>query len=78
MFDEFKKAMTQQLEMTDIGRMFCYLGIEVKQMNDGIFTSQEGHIEEIHMKFNMKHCKPDLSSKIMKRSGIEWILVGIV
>jgi hypothetical protein len=32
MFEDFKKAMTQKFEMTDIGLMSYYLGIEVKQM----------------------------------------------
>jgi hypothetical protein len=32
MFEDFKKAMTQEFEMTDIGLMSYYLGIEVKQM----------------------------------------------
>jgi hypothetical protein len=32
MFEDFKKAMTQEFEMTDIGFMSYYLEIEVKQM----------------------------------------------
>jgi hypothetical protein len=32
MFEDFKKAMTQEFEITDIGLMSYYLGIEVKQM----------------------------------------------
>ena len=43
MFEDFKKAMTKEFEMTDIGLMAYYLGIEVKQMEDGIFISQEGY-----------------------------------
>jgi len=31
-FEDFKKAMTKEFEMTDIGLMAYYLGIEVKQM----------------------------------------------
>ena len=30
MFEDFKKAMTKEFEMTDIGLMAYYLGIEVK------------------------------------------------
>ena len=43
LFEDFKKAMTMEFEMTDIGLMAHYLGIEVKQMEDGIFISQEGY-----------------------------------
>jgi hypothetical protein len=35
MFEYFKKAMTQEFEMTDIGLMSYYLAIEVKQMEKG-------------------------------------------
>ena len=37
MFEDFKKAMTKEFEMTDIGLMAYHLSIEVKQMEDGIF-----------------------------------------
>ena len=39
--------------MTDIGLMAYYLGIEVKQMEDGIFISQKGYAEDILKKFEM-------------------------
>ncbi|XP_022897494.1 uncharacterized protein LOC111411169 [Olea europaea var. sylvestris] len=47
MITEFKKAMAQEFEMTDIGLMAYYLGIEVKQMEDCIFISQAGYAKEI-------------------------------
>ena len=58
MFDEFKKVMTQEFEMTDIGLMAYYLGIEVKQKEEGIFISQESYAREILKKFKMNDCKP--------------------
>ena len=39
MFDEFKKVMTREFDMTDIRLMAYYLGIEVKQKEEGIFIS---------------------------------------
>jgi len=42
MFEEFKKA-TREFEMTDIGLMSYYLRIEVKQMEEDIFISQESY-----------------------------------
>ena len=47
MFEDFKKAMTKEFEMTNIGLMAYYLGIEVKQMEDEIFISQEGYVKDI-------------------------------
>ena len=38
---EFKEAMKNEFEMIDLGLLKYFLGIEVKQMHDGIFISQE-------------------------------------
>jgi len=43
MIQEFKDSMIQEFEMTDIGLMSYYLGIEVKQEEKGIFISQEAY-----------------------------------
>ncbi|KAK6148271.1 hypothetical protein DH2020_019183 [Rehmannia glutinosa] len=50
--------MTKEFEMTDIGLMAHYLGIEIKQKDDGIFISQEGYTKEILKKFKMDDCNP--------------------
>ena len=39
LLDEFKTTMTNEFEMTDLGLMKYFLGIEVKQSDDGIFLS---------------------------------------
>ena len=57
-FDEFKKEMTREFEMTDIGLMAYYLRIEVKQKEEGIFISQESYAREILKKFKVENCKP--------------------
>ncbi|PWA98023.1 hypothetical protein CTI12_AA024020 [Artemisia annua] len=58
MIDELKKSMTGEFEMTDIGLMSYYLGIEVKQTDEGIFISQEGYAKEILKRFGMDKCNP--------------------
>ncbi|KAK2981153.1 hypothetical protein RJ640_013475 [Escallonia rubra] len=58
MFDDFKKEMTKEFEITDIGLMSYYLGIEVKQRYDGIFISQEAYTKEVLKRFNMENCNP--------------------
>ncbi|KAG6532058.1 hypothetical protein ZIOFF_005896 [Zingiber officinale] len=57
MFGEFKEAMTKEFEMTDIGLMAYYLGIEVNQREDGSFISQAGYAREILKKFRMDNSK---------------------
>ncbi|KAG6485688.1 hypothetical protein ZIOFF_054252 [Zingiber officinale] len=58
MFGEFKEAMTKEFEMTDIGLMAYYLGIEVNQRKDGVFISQVGYAKEILKKFKIDNSKP--------------------
>ncbi|KAK2991588.1 hypothetical protein RJ640_000959 [Escallonia rubra] len=58
MFTNFKKAMTKEFEMTYIGEMSYFLGVEVKQMEDGIFMSQKKYAEQILSRFRMKDCNP--------------------
>jgi len=55
MFEDFKKAMTQEFEMTDISLMSYYLGIKVKQMEKGIFISQGSFAREMLKKFKMNN-----------------------
>ena len=40
MFDSFKHSMQRNFAMTDLGKMRYFLGVEVKQCNEGIFISQ--------------------------------------
>nr|GEZ20804.1 reverse transcriptase [Tanacetum cinerariifolium] len=52
MINELKKSMT------DIGLMSYYLGIEVKQTDEGIFICQEKYSKEILKRFGMDKCNP--------------------
>ncbi|KAM1350470.1 hypothetical protein ACFX2F_004419 [Malus domestica] len=68
--------MTKELEMTDIGLMAYYLGIEVKQNEEGIFISQESYTKEILKKFKMDDCKPistpvECGVKLTKQDKVE-------
>ncbi|KAL0320217.1 UNVERIFIED_CONTAM: Retrovirus-related Pol polyprotein from transposon RE1 [Sesamum radiatum] len=58
MYESFKKVMAQEFEMSDMGLMSYYLGLEVKQRNDGIFISQEAYTRETLKKFKMMECNP--------------------
>ena len=71
MIKEFKKEMTQEFEMTDLGLMRFFLGIEVKQEKSGIFISQEAYANAILKRFRMEHCNPvatpmELGTKLSK------------
>lgn len=58
MLKEFKNEMMHKFNMTDLGVMGFFLGIEVKQNSDGIFICQRSYIEDVLSKLNMQQCKP--------------------
>jgi len=39
MIQDFKQSMVKKFEMTDLGLMTNFLGLEMKQCSDGIFIS---------------------------------------
>ena len=44
---EFKTVMSQKFEMSDLGLLTYYLGIEVKQSSQGITIKQETYARRI-------------------------------
>jgi len=55
---KFKRTMEKEFEMTDLGHMRYFLGLEVKQLETDIFVSQERYAEDILSKFKMARCSP--------------------
>lgn len=58
MLEEFKGEMMRTFNMTDLGLMSYFLGLEVKQKLDGIFICQRSYIEDVLHSLIMKQCKP--------------------
>jgi len=70
--------MSQEFEMIDLRLMSYYLGIEVKQMEEGIFISQENYAKEVLKKFNMSGCNPvntpvECNIKLFRNDGGEMV-----
>lgn len=55
MFENFKKTMMDEFDMSDLGRMHYFLSIEVNQFAYGIFISQKKYVQEIKDRFLMKN-----------------------
>lgn len=58
MFAEFKESMKKQFDMTDLGKMNYFLGVEVQQNPAGIFISQSKYGKEILERFGMNNSRP--------------------
>ncbi|XP_028126303.1 uncharacterized protein LOC114323043 [Camellia sinensis] len=56
MFDDFKQSMMIEFDMSDLGLIHYFLGIEVAQTFAGIFISQKKYVREILDKFQMANC----------------------
>ena len=48
--------MMKEFDMTDLGRMRYFLGLEVLQRADGIFICQKKYAQEVLERFNMVGC----------------------
>ena len=53
----FKVVMESEFEITDLGLMKFFLGIEVQQSKSGIFISHSKYASEVLKRFNMSNCK---------------------
>lgn len=56
LFRSFKHSMMKEFDMTDLGRMRYFLGLEVLQRSDGIFVCQKKYAQEVLERFNMADC----------------------
>eukprot|EP00253_Pinus_taeda_P035307 PITA_35307 len=61
----FKLVMKEKFEMTGMGLLRYFLGIEVDQNENGIFISQAKYVNEVLGRFNMKECKTVITPMLM-------------
>ncbi|CAM8948224.1 unnamed protein product [Rhodiola kirilowii] len=52
--DQFVEQMQQEFKMSMVGEMNYFLGLQVKQKNDGIFISQSKYARKLIKKFDLK------------------------
>ncbi|GJZ95228.1 retrovirus-related pol polyprotein from transposon TNT 1-94 [Tanacetum coccineum] len=58
MCDDFAKIMHDEFEMSMMGELNFFLGLQIKQLNDGIFFNQSKYIKEMLKKFGLEDSKP--------------------
>ncbi|GJS11142.1 putative ribonuclease H-like domain-containing protein [Tanacetum coccineum] len=54
---EFEKMMHKKFQMSSMGKITFFLGLQVKQKDDGIFISQDKYVTEILKKFGFTDVK---------------------
>ncbi|GJR55800.1 retrovirus-related pol polyprotein from transposon TNT 1-94 [Tanacetum coccineum] len=58
MCDEFAKIMHDEFEMSMMGELNFFLGLQIKQMEDGIVFNQSKYIKEMLKKLGLEDSKP--------------------
>jgi hypothetical protein len=58
MIQDFKQSMMKEFEMTDLGLIAYFMGLEVKQCSDEIFILQVKYAIKVLKKFAMEDCCP--------------------
>ncbi|GKD76979.1 retrovirus-related pol polyprotein from transposon TNT 1-94 [Tanacetum coccineum] len=76
MIDQFKESMTREFDMTDIGLMKYFLGLEVRQGISVVFVSQKAYAKDILKRSKIEDCNPvvtpiELGTKLSKFEGGE-------
>jgi hypothetical protein len=56
--EEFGKMMSKEFEMSMIGELSFFLGLQIKQLKDGIFISQSKYLRDMLKKFGLENAKP--------------------
>ena len=57
MCKEFEEIMHNRFQMSSMGELKFFLGLQVKQQGDGIFISQDQYVEDILKKFDLVSIK---------------------
>lgn len=57
LFEEFKSSMKNEFDMSDLGKMKYFLGVEVWQGDRGIFICQQKYAREVLERFGMEDSK---------------------
>ncbi|GKV19034.1 hypothetical protein SLEP1_g29334 [Rubroshorea leprosula] len=76
--EHFMLVMKKEFEMSDLGEMSYFLGLEIKQCGNGIFLSQQKYAQDMMKKFNMGYNKPVstplvLNCKMSKNDGNAYV-----
>eukprot|EP00253_Pinus_taeda_P007274 PITA_07274 len=61
----FKAVMKSEFEMTNLGFLRYFLGIEVDQSENGVFISQDKYVEAMLKRFNMQNSKAAMTPTVV-------------
>ena len=71
--EEFGKIMASEFEMSMIGELSYFLGLQIKQMKNGTFMSQDKYIKDMLKKFGMDDSKA-ISTPMGTSGSLIWCM----
>lgn len=71
--EKFKETLKAEFDMTDLGVLTYFLGMEIQQIKEGIVLHQRKYTGDVLKRFNMQSCNPastpvELNVKLQKNS----------
>ncbi|KAL5722266.1 hypothetical protein ACHQM5_005806 [Ranunculus cassubicifolius] len=74
MISHFKSEMKKRYEMSDLGLLHHFLGIEISQEERGVFICQTKYAKDLLEKFKMNECNPvqtplQVNERLSKEDG---------
>ncbi|XP_022003693.1 uncharacterized mitochondrial protein AtMg00810-like [Helianthus annuus] len=72
---EFEQVMKQKFEMSSMGEMMFFLGLQVDQMPEGTFIHQTKYVHNVLEKFGMSETTP-MATPLATNHGIKPDLTG--
>jgi hypothetical protein len=55
---EFREMMSREFEMSMIGELSFFLGLQIKQLKEGTFVCQSKYVKDVLKKFGIEDAKP--------------------
>nr|GMD82326.1 Retrovirus-related Pol polyprotein from transposon TNT 1-94 [Ipomoea batatas] len=76
LLNSFKRSMEKEFDMTDLGLLHHFLGLEVTETKGGIFVCQKKYVNEVLDRFKMRGCNPvvtpmEKNAKLVKKPGVK-------
>ncbi|GKA01923.1 retrovirus-related pol polyprotein from transposon TNT 1-94 [Tanacetum coccineum] len=78
--NEFEALMKSKFQMSSMGELTFFLGLQVKQKPNGIFISQDKYVDEILKKFdfaNVKTASTPIETRAIKSNMKEPVIVQV-
>ncbi|GJT90801.1 putative ribonuclease H-like domain-containing protein [Tanacetum coccineum] len=69
--DEFKKLMKDKFQMSSMGELTFFLGLQIQQKKKSIFISQDKYVNEILRKFNYTDVKSASTSTDLEKPLVQ-------